>query len=172
MTFQFYLHFQVYHHLAQNEKSSVGTPQPHIISNMALLHCIKHSTPLIHFPFTAATLYLCSTFFLAPGLYLVQKDKKKKKNPQCRATLSNGHSQSSHYPSLWFLPICARQRQLLGWPTSSCVASFTTYNTRNDNRGDLDFPFDLFVVILCRSLTHTEMTRCEWHQKQTKKPPK
>lgn len=66
MTFQFYSHFQVYHHLAQNEKSSVGTPQPHIVSNMALLHCIKHSTPLIHFPFTAATLYLSVPLLFGP----------------------------------------------------------------------------------------------------------
>lgn len=155
MTFQFYPHFQVYHHLAQNEKSSVGTPQPHIVSNMALLHCIKHSTPLIHFPFTAATLYLSVPLSFWPQAFI----------------WSNGHSQSSHYPSLWFLPIHARQRQLLGRPLSSCIASFTTYNTQNGNRGDLDFPFYLFVVILCRSLTHTAMTQCEWHQKQTKPPP-
>lgn len=84
MTFQFYPRFQVYHHLAQNEKSSVGTPQPHIVSNMAFLHCIKPSTPLIHFPFTAATLYLSVPLSFWPQAFI----------------WSNGHSQSSHYPSL------------------------------------------------------------------------
>lgn len=90
--------------------------------------CSLYQTLYFPAPFLFSQPQDCTSPFLL--LFLSRPFKKwkdrGKKNPPHWATLAKGHTPSNHYPSLWFLPIWARQRQLLGC-LLCCLPCYSEY---------------------------------------------